>query len=91
LFAAESARLESEYVYGFDRRDGLALVHHELLTGDLPQRCRGGWLPLRRGRRSGFDLSRLPQSDRPAVARALHDDPGQRFGSCGELVAALSG
>jgi serine/threonine protein kinase len=67
----------------------LALVYHEMLTGDLPQRGRARWLPLSRGARPGLDLRNLPSADRDAVARALHDEPAKRFGSCTDFVAAL--
>lgn len=35
------------------------------------------------------DLSMLPESERPAVARALAKDPGDRWPSCGAFLAAL--
>ncbi len=35
------------------------------------------------------DLDFLPAGDRPTVARALHDDPAQRFPSCTAFVQAL--
>ncbi len=35
------------------------------------------------------DLDFLPAGDRPAVARALHDDPSQRFPSCSTFIQAL--
>jgi hypothetical protein len=37
-----------------------------------------------------LDLDLLPACDRPVLARALSADPGQRFGSCGEFLAALN-
>ncbi|HVS37857.1 MAG TPA: protein kinase, partial [Gemmataceae bacterium] len=44
-----------------------------------------------RGRGTGarVDLDFLPVGDRPAVARALHDDPGQRFPSCSAFMREL--
>ena len=38
---------------------------------------------------SRVDLDFLPAGDRPTVARALHDDPAQRFPSCTAFVQAL--
>ena len=35
------------------------------------------------------DLDFLPPDDRPVVARALHDDPGQRFPNCSAFFQAL--
>ena len=35
------------------------------------------------------DLDFLPPDDRPVVARALHDDPTQRFPSCSAFLQAL--
>ena len=37
----------------------------------------------------GVDLDFLPPDDRPVVARALHDDPDQRFPSCSAFFQAL--
>jgi serine/threonine protein kinase len=53
----------------------LALVYHEMLTGGLP--------------RPGHGRTVLPPADHRAVARALHDEPARRFGSCTEFVGAL--
>jgi hypothetical protein len=36
-----------------------------------------------------IDLDLLPADDRAAIARALHDDPGQRHPSCAAFVQAL--
>jgi hypothetical protein len=58
----------------------LAIVYQEMLTGTTP------W----RGRRSGPpNLDALPEGDRAILARALADDPSQRFATCTELIAAL--
>jgi len=82
----------------------LALIYAEMLTGVYPRltqpSSRSG--PFRRINRSGgpppgpvpikakhLDLDLLPATDRPILARALHDDPKKRFTSCVELVAAL--
>ena len=36
-------------------------------------------------------LTPLPPADRPIIARALAKDPGKRFASCRDLIAALRG
>jgi serine/threonine protein kinase len=59
----------------------LAVLYHELTTGVVPA-------PLP-GRKNELSVERLPQSDRAAVARALHPDPAGRFASATELIAAL--
>ncbi len=38
-----------------------------------------------------IDLDLLPAADRAVLARALHDDPRQRFASCTEMIQALEG
>jgi hypothetical protein len=67
----------------------LALIYLEMLTGRQPHL---GHSPrqlahLRQAGRLNLDL--LPSADRSIVARALNPDPAQRFGSCGDFVAAL--
>jgi serine/threonine protein kinase len=75
----------------------LAMIYIEMLTGVLPRPARGSGA-VRVGRSSGpggraappkLDLDWLPAFDRPALTRALHTDPSQRFASCTELVQAL--
>src|SRR5262245_19295225 len=67
----------------------LALIYHELLTGthlfgNLSQRQ----LALARSLgRLGLDL--VPAPDRPALLRALHPDPNQRYRSCVDFLRAL--
>ncbi len=56
----------------------LALIYHELLTGTLPAQ-----------RAEGLSLDRLPETDRPLIARALHADPAQRWASAVDLITAL--
>ena len=48
-------------------------------------------LPANRpaGAAGRVDLDFLPPDDRPVVARALHDDPGQRFPTCTAFLEAL--
>jgi hypothetical protein len=58
----------------------LALIYHELLTGTVPA---PGW------RARGANVDRLPEGDRPVIARALRADPRRRWGSLVELFDAL--
>jgi serine/threonine protein kinase len=67
----------------------LALVYHELLTGDFPF---PGKTPqqLMLQHVSGLPiLNGLPPADRPVVAKALAKRPDERFASCLEFVQAL--
>jgi serine/threonine protein kinase len=64
----------------------LALIFVELLTGKAPRPARARPRP---GGPARVDLDALTADDRPAVARALHPDPAQRFPTCGELIDAL--
>jgi serine/threonine protein kinase len=67
----------------------LALLYQELLLGVHPFRnlnARQMASPKLRGQP---DLSFLPAGDRPAVLRALHAEPGQRFPTCLEFILAL--
>src|SRR5207244_4757939 len=67
----------------------LGLIYHELVTGmhlfgNMTQR------QLAVARSSGrLSLDLLPAPDRPALIRALHPDPKQRFRSCIDFVRAL--
>ncbi len=79
----------------------LALIYAEMLSGFHPHRQRslsgvrrraplGASRAVPRARPSfDLDLDLLPSADRPALARALGTDPGRRFASCVEFVAAL--
>jgi serine/threonine protein kinase len=61
----------------------LAVIYQEMLTGTLPfpgGRSRGNTQP---------HLDLLPVADRESIARALRTDPGRRFATCAELIAAL--
>lgn len=67
----------------------LALVYHELLTGEFPY---PGRTPqqLMLQHISGIPvLSALPPADQPAVAKALAKRPDERFSSCLAFVQAL--
>ncbi len=80
----------------------LAVIYTEMLSGVPPRQHRGpvngpGSGLHRRPQRSEvrgkaqarIDLDLLPSADREIVARALSDDPRQRFASCTELIRAL--
>jgi serine/threonine protein kinase len=63
----------------------LALIYAEMLLGMQPRPGRSGG-----GRGLGkLDLELMPAFDRRVLARALADDPGERFGSCVEFIDAL--
>jgi serine/threonine protein kinase len=67
----------------------LALIYHELLTG-APCPAGGSAAPAgRKGEPGGFLLDRLPEPDRPLIARALLPDPVQRWPGALHLVQAL--
>jgi hypothetical protein len=68
----------------------LAMMMAELLTGLHPLR---GLARIRSAMdvlRHRPDLDLLPAGDREVLGRALHREPGRRFGSCTELVSALA-
>ena len=71
---------------GLVRRPGMAeagsgsgLHRRPNLAGHRPSGSAGGRV----------DLDFLPVGDRPTVARALHDDPAQRFPNCAAFLQAL--
>lgn len=68
---------------------GLALVYHELLTGEFPYPGRTPQQLMLQHVSAQPDLAALPPADRPAVARALAKRPGDRFPSCLAFVQAL--
>ncbi len=83
LFLGRFSRHSDQY--------SLAIVFQELLTGSLPfpgQNCRQ---LLFQHTKQEPELGRLPQTDRPIVARALAKDPEKRFPSCLDFVRALCG
>jgi hypothetical protein len=64
----------------------LALIYAELLTGLHPRPNRS----TRSARGGGkLNLDLLPAFDRPIIARALHNDPAQRFSTSLEMIRAL--
>ncbi|MDB5388049.1 MAG: serine/threonine protein kinase [Planctomycetaceae bacterium] len=68
---------------------GLAIVYAHMLTGILPFPA-GSTAQLAAAHLRGIpDLSALPRSQRPVIARALSKDPAQRFPSCMAFIAAI--
>src|SRR5581483_4990738 len=63
----------------------LAISYHELLTGALPFEGKNYRQLAMQHMSAEPNLSRLPEHDRPLLARALAKDPGLRFPSCSEL------
>jgi serine/threonine protein kinase len=68
----------------------LALVYQELLTGTFPYSGRGPQQIMLQHVSAVPDLTGLPDSDRPAVGRALAKRPEERFASCREFLDALA-
>jgi hypothetical protein len=67
----------------------LAVVYQELLTGLLPFQANSPAELTLLHINEMPDLSSLPETDRPAIARALAKDPSKRFANCGEMVESL--
>lgn len=67
----------------------LAVMYQELLTGTRPFGGRTIAQLATQHVHSAPNLSPLPASDRPVIARALEKDPKRRFESCCEFVDAL--
>ena len=67
----------------------LAIVYQELLTGVLPFPGRTAAQLSNQHLRSQPQLAAMPESDRPAVARALAKNPAERFPMCRAFVKAL--
>lgn len=63
----------------------LALIYHELLTGEYPTFAK----PVRRGEPPTLSLDRLSPTDQVLVGRALHPDPSKRWESLIDLIRAL--
>jgi hypothetical protein len=68
----------------------LAVLYQEMLTGVLPfSGATAAELTLQH-LHDEPDVSPLPAGDRYVLSRALAKEPSQRFGTCSELIAALS-
>jgi eukaryotic-like serine/threonine-protein kinase len=67
----------------------LALVYQELMTGIFPYKGKSVQQMLLQHAAGEPDLSPLPESDRPVVARALAKDPENRYPGCLAFVHAL--
>lgn len=67
----------------------LAVTYLELMTGELPYKARTAMQLAYLVSTTEPDLTRIPKSDRPAVARALSKDPENRFASCTEFIQAI--
>src|SRR5207237_5829461 len=68
----------------------LAVVYVELLTGRRPFSGKNVRQVALQHMNEPPDLSTLPESDRPVVARALAKDPSKRFPSCMAFMRSLS-
>ncbi len=68
---------------------GLAIVYQEMLTGAVPYEGRTTAQLAAQHLHGRPRLDRLPESDEPAIARALAKDPQQRFASCLDMIEAL--
>ncbi len=68
----------------------LAVATLELLTGKLPYTGRSFNEVMLRRATEPPDLAALPEADRAVVARALANDPNERFASCTDFVRALT-
>lgn len=67
----------------------LAIVYHQMLTGEPPFDGRTAAQLAAQHLHSEPNLSRLSDSDRRVVGRALEKDPSRRFGSCREFIQVL--
>jgi hypothetical protein len=68
----------------------LALVYYELLTGAFPFHGKSVAQLMMQHVTETPDLSGLPETDAPIVARALAKVPEQRFNGCAEFVETLA-
>ncbi len=67
----------------------LAIVYQELLTGVRPFNGKNVRQLVMQHCTAEPDLSAVPESERPVLARALSKDPEQRFPTCMAFVQAL--
>ena len=68
----------------------LALMYVELLTGSYPYPGKSAQQLMLQHVRGVPILAALPESDRPAVERALAKDPADRFPTCSDFVRKLT-
>ena len=68
----------------------LAILYQEMLTGVLPFNGMTAARLATQHLRETPDLSPLPASQQPIIARALSKDPLRRFSSCLEMVKELT-
>lgn len=75
-----------------DRSDqySLAIVFQEMLTGALPFPGKTPAQLAAQHLNAKPNVSSLPASDQPIVARALEKDPSKRFSTCIEFIAELT-
>ena len=81
IFEGRPTRTSDQY--------SLAILYQEMLTGVLPFNGVTAARLATQHLREPPDLSSLPPSLRPAIARALSKDPQRRYPSCTELVEEL--
>jgi serine/threonine protein kinase len=67
----------------------LALVYQEMLTGTFPYAGRSPQQIMMAHVSAKPDVSPLPESDRPAVAKALSKRPDDRYPLCLDFIRAL--
>ena len=77
------------HVYRFTDQYSFGIVFQELLTGNRPFNGVNTKQLLMQHLNGQPDLSSLPASDRPLIARALAKKPDERWPSCTDLVRAL--
>lgn len=82
IFEGHPSRASDQY--------SLAILYQEMLTGVLPFNGINAARLATQHLRETPDLSPLPPSQQPIVARALSKDPLRRFSSCLELVKELT-
>jgi serine/threonine protein kinase len=76
-------------ITSFSDQYSLAIAYHELLVGEPPFVGKNFRQLALQHMQAEANLSRLPEADRPVVARALAKDPGCRFPSCSAFIHAL--
>src|SRR5262245_19987732 len=77
------------YVSRFSDQYSLAIVYQELLSGQRPFSGPKRRQLVLQHVQGTPDLASLPESDRPAIARALAKNPDERHPNCLDMVHAL--